>query len=80
MNMPAGSKTKKNTAPAGTGKKKTLTISVTIFKGNGDLDVDATLPKLQSFVEQHCDAAFFGTERGSNCAFLHLQVSPSLVQ
>ncbi len=61
MGRAAGRKTKKGATPAkkgiaaGAARKKVLTVSVTIFRGNHDLDVDELLPRLKHCVEGRCD-------------------------
>jgi len=59
MGRAAGRKTKKGATPAKHSSccrnKKVLTLSVTIFRGNHDLDVDELLPRLKDFVEGRCD-------------------------
>ena len=66
---PAGSTNKKGRKAV----EQESEFNITIGKSNGDLDIDSIKDRLQRFLDDKCISGFFGAERGSNLAHLHLQ-------
>jgi len=53
--------------------ERELEFSITIGKAHGDLNVSKIKARLQRWLDENCIVGFFGVERGSNLAHLHLQ-------